>query len=604
MAELLSKFSGFKSYFTLSKSTILVCILFISIYRLNTVQDNETSWDVLGYYLPLPATVIHHDPGLKNIDWLKEANEGNKYTDTYYQLGVNEKGDPMYFFLFGMAIFYLPFFLLGHGSAALFGYPMDGFSEPYQFCLVIGGVVYTIIGLIFLRKILLNFYTEKISALVILIIVFATNYSHHLTIKNLETVNILFMLMTILIWFTIKWHKEHKTKQLIAIALSVALMTLVKPSEVFALFIPLFWNVSSRAGFKEKRALIWKHRKQFLIAIGLAVMIFVPQLFYWYKKTGSFIFDSYQNAGVGLDFRHPYIFEVLFSYKKGWLIYTPIMILGLIGLYLIYRKQKEIRLALLFYFLISFYVLASWTEWWYGAAFSCRPVITAYPILAIGLGALLVELKSRTLKISVAVFALLCTFMNQFQWWQLRNYVLDPVRTTKEYYWATFLSTRIPENAEEIKSVSYYYDPQRSWPLKKLYHKTKTYSMIGSKAKISSDEFSPIIFKKPFGEITEKDHVWFTVSMTLKAKDTAFLNGPFLTVTAMRKGKAYGYLAPHVKELTVAKANNGKVELYLQCLSPPNRSKSDEMNIYLWNPGKYEIEQSDFKISVYERKNQ
>ena len=95
--------------------------------------------------------------------------------------------------------------------------------------------------------------------------------------------------------------KEHKTKQLIAIALSVALMTLVKPSEVFALFIPLFWNVSSRAGFKEKRALIWKHRKQFLIAIGLAVMIFVPQLFYWYKKTGSFIFDSYQNKKILLE---------------------------------------------------------------------------------------------------------------------------------------------------------------------------------------------------------------------------------------------------------------------------------------------------------------
>ena len=92
--------------------------------------------------------------------------------------------------------------------------------------------------------------------------------------------------------------------------------------------------------------------------------------------------------------------------------------------------------------------------------------------------------------------------------------------------------------------------------------------------------------------------------MTIQAKDTAFLNGPFLTVTAMHKGKAYGYLAPHVKELSVAKANNGKVQLYMQCLSPPNRSKSDEMTIYLWNPGRYEIGQSDFKISVYERKNQ
>ncbi len=590
-----------KNFWSYSKTVVLACILFISIFRLSNVNKNETSWDVLGYYLPLPATFIHHDPTLKSIDWIKEANKDQQLTDTYYQLGVNKEGEPIYFFLFGMAIFMLPFFFLGHASAYIFGFPMDGFSEPYQYCLVIGGVVYTIIGLFFLRKILRHFFNELIAACVILIIVFATNYSNHLTLKNLETVNVLFMLMCILLWSTIQWHTTQKLKHIIAIALSVALMTLVKPSEVFSIFIPLLWNVFSVESLKQKAALIWKYKTQVIIAASLSILIFVPQLYYWYKKTGQILFDSYQNAGVGLDFTHPHILDVLFSYKKGWLIYTPVIILSLIGFYFLFRKHKQISFALLFYFLLSFYVLSSWTEWWYGAAFSCRPIITAYPILAIALGAFLLQIHTNAARISVLVFVFLCTFLNQFQWWQLRNYILDPVRTTKAYYWATFLKTSIPQNAEELKSVSYVYDPLRTWPDKNRYKKTKEFQVTGSAPNFSSEEFSSIKFRVPYNKLTKKDHLWFTISMTLAVKDTAFSNGPFLVATAMYKDKAYGYLAPHLNELRKTNSD-GKMEIFMQCMSPPIRTENDEISIYLWNPGKYKLGQSNFKVKIFERK--
>lgn len=200
---------------SLSGYAVLVAIAFIATIRLSHVDSKETSWDVLGYYLPLPATFVHHDPMLNDRSWVEKVNKEKDLSGTLYQISSTPDGKPMYFFLFGMALFYLPSFLAGHGWASITGAPTDGFSEPYQYALVIGGIIYTLIGILLLRKILRYYFTEKIAAITILIVVFATNYSHHLSYKNLETVNILFMLMCWLIWSVIRWREQYKFTQLL-----------------------------------------------------------------------------------------------------------------------------------------------------------------------------------------------------------------------------------------------------------------------------------------------------------------------------------------------------------------------------------------------------
>ena len=197
---------------SLSTLALVLSILFVVGYRSANVSEKETSWDVLGYYLPLPATFIYEDALLENPTWIKDINEEKQLTGTLYQISTNDEGEPIYFFLLGMAILYLPFFLIGHGAAYITGFPPDGFSLPYQYAMVFGAMVYTIIGLIYLRKILNHYLPDKITAAVILIVVFATNYSHHLTLKNLETVNVLFMFVCLIIWNTIRWHQDFKIK--------------------------------------------------------------------------------------------------------------------------------------------------------------------------------------------------------------------------------------------------------------------------------------------------------------------------------------------------------------------------------------------------------
>lgn len=596
-----------------SRNVLILCILFISIFRLSNLKQKEITWDVFGYYLPLPSTFIYDDPMLNDRAWVEKLNEEKGLSATLYQISTNDNGEPMYFFFLGMSMLYLPFFLIAHLWADLFGFAPDGFSWPYQFFMVLGAIIYTIIGLYYFRKILLHFLKDKIAAVVIVIIVFATNYVHHLTFKNLETVNVLFMLASIIIWKTIRWHGHYKLKDLIHLSISIVLIALVKPSEVIIVLIPLLWNVTSLKGLKEKWSIVFSKRTDFLKAIGIGSLFALPQIIYWIIKTGRPFYDSYKNAGVGLDLLDPHIMESMFSFRKGWLVYTPIMICALIGFYFLYRNKKGVFVPLMAYFILALYIIVSWTEWFYGSAFSNRPLITTYPIMGLCLGYFIIEVSKKRLQLALfALFASLCLFLNQFQWWQLKHGVLDPVLTTKEYYWASFLKTEVDPSWEQLKlvkrpySAPYIFDDIDNYDLALEYEKMfekgeegvhsdsiRTFYPIGS-----DQQFSPA-FQMPFYELTESDHVWLRCTIDLRLNSELNRRMPFIVMTMDYNGVAYGYYAPEIKDIPKV---GEWVTFELDFLSPEARRTKDEFKCYIWNADGNRFDIDNFQLSVFERK--
>jgi len=594
----------------------LIC-LFISLYRINHVSEKEISWDVLGYYLYLPSTFIYHDALLTDTGWLEKINKEKDLTGTLYMVSTNDEGKPIYFFLMGMALFYLPFFFAGHISAIVLGFPPDGFSLPYQYAMVIGAIIYTIIGLIFLRKILRYFFSEGITSLVMIILVFGTNYIHHLTLKDLETGNVLFMLVSIIIWFTIKWHQTPKLKYLITIGCSITLAGLVKPSEIFVALIPLLWNVYSTLSFREKLKLFKQHKKDLFITLSICFLMIVPQLTYWLIRTGHLFYDSYKNPGVGLDFLSPHIWNVLFSFRKGWLLYTPVMIFALIGFYFLFKQRKPIFLALISYFLVSFYIISCWTEWWYGSSFSNRPLISTYPVLAICLGYFFLVLQKKNLLVKSlfgSVILLLILF-NQFQWWQLKNNILEPYRTTKAYYQATFLKTSVTETDKELLLINRSFTGPTVFTNKGNYTPSVILNDTALKSKYLSnihidatgnyfyhlspnEEFFPILEKR-FNELTSQDHIWLIASLEIRSPMILKENLPFLVMTMEHNKGVYGYLAPEIK-LDSTKSDWKKYELTY--LTPEIRNTNDRFKCYLWNSSKINMDFKNLKIVRFEKK--
>lgn len=594
-----------------SKITLVVIILFISLFRLTHISPKEISWDVLGYYIYLPATFVHHDPMLNNIDWLKKINEERDLAGTLYMVSTNDNNEPMYFFLMGLALFYLPFFGLASLYASIFNYPLDGFSEPYPIFLIIGGIIYTIIGLIFLRKILLHYFDEITSSILLICITLGTNYIHHLTIDNLATVNVLFMLTAINIWNTIQWYETQRKIHFYIIVGTVALITLVKPSEVFLFIIPLLWNINSFKSFLERLKYYFKNYKLLLTAFIIVVVIFLPQMLYWKVKTGYFIYDSYKNPGVGLDFFSPHVSDVLFSYRKGWLLYTPMMIFSLIGFLILYKKNRELFIPIFVYFIVSFWVISSWTEWWYGAAYSTRPLITTYPALAISFGYFInyIRLKRKIFQIPIYIILVFFIFLNQFQWWQLRNYILDPYRTTRDYYWAIFLKTHAPDNAEDLKSVYRDFSGKMEFNhpekyLKPLYYieyfDDTTQNLSSGKYEgyyrlEENQEFLPL-FEDKYEEITQKDHFWAIAQIDIRFDSSFNETPPCLVISMERKEGPYGY-----KTLTLypdsARCRWHQFTFVYQ--TPEIRSKHDRFKCYIWKRSKHGFDVDNFKLQFF-----
>jgi len=595
---------------------VLVFVL-VAVYRCLHIGPNELSWDVFGYYIHLPATFVHGDPMLRDIGWLRELlAQRPEVSGTLYQVTQAPDGSPMYFFLMGMSLLYLPFFLLGHAAAGLTAQPMDGFSQPYQITMALGALVYTWIGLVHLRRILLSFFSDRMAAWLIILVTIGTNWFHFMTVKNLETANFLFVLMAVLVWNTIQWHRTERLRNIVWIAISLALITLVKPSEVLAVLIPVFWGVHDRASWATQWDRAVRLRAQVFKAMGVGLVVVLPQMLYWWKLTGSPVFDSYQNPGVGLDLWRPHVADALFSFKKGWLLYTPVMAFALVGFFHLRKKRPDLFPVILGSFLLSFWIICSWSEWWYGASYSVRPMMTTYVLLSIPLGFCMEAIVRTSLPVRIGLFGLqgLLIALNLFQTWQHHNGILDPYRTTKDYYLAIFGRTAVPPGAEWTKSVERSFDGSYSFTNPEQYrrmnighydfeekdhehpdHYVQDTLLHSQVFRLDGNvQFSPSI-RNSYGALTDRDHIRIKARVRMLIPEGFEGEGPCLVFTMERQEGSYGY----VTSCPDTSQRGRWIDVVLENMPPPAREPGDRLICYVWHRSASPIFIDDLSVDVF-----
>lgn len=143
--------------FPVSKRVTVVLIAILVYSGFIFFPDNILSWDVFGYYLYLPLTFIYHDLGLNNENIIHEIIDKYHNSATFYQAIKLPAGNYVMKYSMGMSILYSPFFFIGHLYAKLSSYPADGFSLPYQYAVFFCGQVFTVTGIVVLRKVLIRF---------------------------------------------------------------------------------------------------------------------------------------------------------------------------------------------------------------------------------------------------------------------------------------------------------------------------------------------------------------------------------------------------------------------------------------------------------------
>jgi hypothetical protein len=417
---------------------IILSLFFIGFLKHKTfLRKDSIRHDMSSYYAYLPALVIHKDPYLLFVK-----------TDSLNHFGwvSQSKNGPILRMTMGTAILNLPFFLLADGITLITAEIRDGFSYWYMLFVHIAPVIYVSLGLLLLFLLLKQFYSEIASFISIFSIGFTSNLYYYTIHEGLMSHAYNFFLFSCVLSLLFLIQKKPNYKHFILLGLCFGLISLIRPTNSLICLVLIIFNpFSSRISFKITSK---KVMQLFLVALSGFVMI-IPQLLYWKTLSGQWVYYSYGDEGFF--WLQPEVLKGLFSYRKGWLVYSPVMFLIIPGLYFIFRQNRVLFVNLIIILIIHVYVVFSWWCWWYGGSFGSRPMIDVYPFLSLPLAAFanfLIQQKTLKYLYLASLFFLIHLNLSQTRLYRVAIIHWDSM--SKVLYWKLFLKGEVPEDYEKL----------------------------------------------------------------------------------------------------------------------------------------------------------
>ncbi len=602
---------------------LFLCVLIIGYFVIFQLPNNLFSFDTLGYYLYLPTAFKFKDVMIHNYDSLNSILKEYHTSEGFYQAFKLGNGNWVMKYPMGLSILYFPFYMIGDLIAHITKSPTDGFSRPYQLSVLFGCYFYTVIGLIAIRKVLLTFFTDTIVAFVLILTVFGTNYFFLVSLHGQSAMphNLIFSLHALTMLFTINWYRTKKLKYIISLGFVIGLTAISRPTEILIVLFPLFYNVHNIKTFKEKIVLLFEHKQHVILLSSIIFVIVSYQLFYWKLVTGTFLFDSYSsNPGEGFRFSHPYILEFLFSFRKGWFIYTPMMVFAVFGFVVMYKKNKLIFWPVLLYFLLSLYVISSWSCWWYGTSFSSRAIVSAYAILIIPFGYFVSSIiKSKMRFVFLPLFFVLLCF-NLFQSWQTAKGILNGSTMTRAYYKSVFLQTKQATSEQKqlllldrysvttddfnvadlskyklifSKEDNFMKNPDNKPNYTDSLAYSKPYSLLTNK----TFPFGPPI-SLTYNTITEKSYLWLRGSVNFFTNQNPMDIDAGLVIVMKHGDKSYKFKLFDIRKSNFKSGEWNHLEFYY--LTPDFYDRNDKIETFFWNLSDKDVYIDDMKIEFLE----
>ncbi len=369
---------------------LVIILVFILLIQTNLGKvDVVIKADAIGYYDYLPSLFIHHD--------LVRKNKPKRTNSVFYKridkegVYVDYKGFKVDKYPVGTALLQWPFFYVTYLTTSLNGNSTDGYQISFQRAVLYATLFYLFLGIFFLRK-TLELYDIKKSVIIFsqILLVFATGVTNYANFDaGFSHVYSLFAISAFF-YFVRSFFIKNRLKYFILACFFLGLILLIRQINMLALlFVPFL--AGSPGTLKKGIYHILHHPKILLTGITLTTAIFFIQCLAWYLQTGHFLLYSYQ--GEGFHFLNPQFINILFSYRKGLFVYTPVLFFSLFGLIsLAYKRKYYLVFTWLAFFTIITYIFSSWHSWGYGASYGSRVFIDYYGMFFILLALLINEI--------------------------------------------------------------------------------------------------------------------------------------------------------------------------------------------------------------------
>lgn len=400
-------------------------------------SDERIKADGAGHFDYLPSIFLHHDfirkDVLRDDDW-------DLYGRTETLGGYADyKGRTVNKYPIGTALLQSPFF-----AATFLFEDADVLKQnlkgpPFQWAVFCAALFYLFLGLIFFKKLLRQFNIDQITIFICqALLVFATGLLHYVSDDPAYGHVYSFFAITAFLHFSKRYFDGQQLIDFLWMSVLLGLIFLIRnPNLLIILALPFL--AGSWEDFKRGCQSIFTSPR-FLISGALCFCsICFFQLLAWYLQTGDWLVYSYQ--GEGFDFLHPHFLDILFSFKKGLFVYTPILLFALVALFQWGRRKRWfILFTWSFFFVVLTYILSSWWSWYYGGSFGLRTYIDFYALFFLAFAMVFSGWKKVFKASAIGVGALLVC-VNTVQTYQYKSYILHWFEMDKDAYWMVFLET-------------------------------------------------------------------------------------------------------------------------------------------------------------------
>lgn len=571
--------------YSFSKIALFVIFIIVLITNFQLKKWNDPNGvinaDVRAYYAYLPALFIHQDLKFEHSEIYN--NDQSTFVWTF-DTGNNSRYIKL---TSGMAMIYSPFFLVAHQVARKIDVEANGFTSPYKIALIASSLFFLLIALIFARKTLLIFFNERVTTFVLLILFLGTNLFHYYTGDPAMSHGYSIALIFLFIYSVIKWIEKPSLKWSFWIGITAGFFTLIRPTDIIYILFFLLYNITSLEDIKNRFILFWKQKWLIVFILIMAFIVFIPQFIYFKYIFNEWLHFTY--SGETFFFLNPQLINLSFSYRNGWLVYSPLMLLSIVGFFYLKNVQPKISWFVIIVFIIYYYTLSSWWCWWY-SGFGNRAMINLYPLLIFPLGALLSSIleKKRWMTVLCSLFVSIGILFSMFQAYQYRNWMIHYDSMSKDAYWDSFGRME----ASQLFKL-YLEEPILEASLNGAYNEyVQKVDTVYSK--LNSFELKESIPKEYAVFISSKDH--FNGEKSLFVENIEYALGQKVSVKKIN----HIYISAWIKNnqgvhvslqsdngfyalnKSVKETKNGwsKVDLLAEI---PSNIQSDSISFYIWN---------------------
>ena len=384
-----------------------------------------------GYYAYLPAVVVYHDLSFGFFDKVQKIN---KNANLKYDYRRKTEGRTVNKYFAGVAFVQLPFYFAGHIITVLTNGAVNGYSRWYLVFFHIGALFYGLLGLFLFWKILqLYDIPDRFSAFLVLSLLFGTNLYHYTVNEPAMSHVFSFSFVNLFIYQGLLFFKRGSKKHFFLAMIALGIITLIRPVNVMVVLSMPFLS-GNYSVLKKRIVALFSSPMVLILGVSAFLAIVFVQLVIYKIETGNFLVYSY--GGEKLDLLNPHLIDFLFSYKKGFFVYTPLAFLALLGSWFWWKSNRFVFFTWAGFLFLVIYVLSSWWMWFYGGSYSSRVMVEYLTFFFIPLALWLSKTKQfKQLRMLIIILIL----VNMIQIYQYQYGYIHWSEMNKERYWNNFL---------------------------------------------------------------------------------------------------------------------------------------------------------------------